>query len=1536
MKLYIIDHGKIKKYTLPNKIEEDFSISYRPVESKEEFLITLTSENNKWVLNSNGNVNIVDSNFLQGRLPLEDYGKCNLKIIGIEKPVTVYFIPNTSEKLYRLDSENIVNISVGSSPENNIYYRSSNVSKNHVTIIKSNEGAHLKINEDYQNFPVYLNDYQVFSNQSLNLGDVVFVEGLKIIWMNDFIEINNPNNLIQVQGLMAYSKLENEKNNTYQKSKSEEKNVELYKEKDYFYHTPRLKEEIIEEEILIDAPPAPQVKDDAPLILTIGSTITMAASSLMMGWNVGYGLISGTKAIIQLIPQIVMCVAMIVGSLILPKIAQGYQKRKQKQQEKLRQEKYTKYLKSKEIMISATIKSQEQVMRDNNLSIDECINAINTRNRNFWSHEISDTDFLSIRLGLGSCLARIRIKAPEEHFSLDTDNLLQNVYDMVEKHKNLTDVPISISLTEKNIVSFIFENKQKYKYIEGIIIQLIALQSPCDLKIVIITNEDNKDRWHYAKMLSHCQSDDKTQRFFSTTLEQAKELSNYLIEELKERKEQKNNKNQSEDKEEKIDTKNIYKNYAPYYLIITDDYSIAKETKIVEEVSKKSNNYGFSLLAIDDSMQNLPTQSEIFVNVGQNDGAVLERNISAKSQLQFKNEYNTKYDIDAVSKAVSNIPTAVKNGVSVLPSSLTFLEMYGVSKIEQLNILNRWKTNNPVNNLNAPIGVHASGEIFKLNLHEKFHGPHGLIAGSTGSGKSEFIITYILSMAVNYHPYEVQFVLIDYKGGGLAGAFENKETGVKLPHLTGTITNLDTSEMNRTLVSIQSELKRRQKKFNEVRDKLNLSTIDIYKYQQLYREGSVKEPMSHLFIISDEFAELKSQQPEFMQQLISTARIGRSLGVHLILATQKPSGVVNDQIWSNAKFKVCLKVQDRSDSMEMLKRPEAASIKEAGRFYLQVGYDDFFDIGQSGWSGAKYIPSDQIIKKVDDSINFIDNVGNIIKTINNVIESESETKDYGDQLTNTVHYICNLGKKENILTQKLWLDAIPAEIYLNDLKNKYNYKPTPYLINPLIGEYDNPINQEQGLVNLDLTRKGNTLIYGQNGSGKENILTTIIWSTIIEHTPDEVSIYILDYGAETLRMFNKIPHVGEVLTADDSEKVIDAMNMINDEIERRKDLFADYGGSYIEYNNNNTNKLPLIVAIINNYEIFCENNSKLSENIQSLYRDGSKYGVVFIITAIATNAVRTRMAQNFENKICLQIANDDYRSVLKAPKGLVPSKIFGRGLIEMNDTAYEFQTAIFVKKQNLIPLIKEASQKLSQAYTTRAKKVPSLPQLVTINNVGPQVGLNSIPIGYDIDTKQQFNYNFINNKINQIITNAMNEDKMNFLYAIVKLLSKLTNVTIIDAVDAIERNIENVRVYKNDLDKVLIAINNEIIQTPQTSKFYIILGIGSIKEKISSNVQPVINNIFNNVNNIKNANFIFVDTYKSYKNLKIEEWYQNNVDNTSGIWLGKDIGGQIIINIEDLSLDDRKIDFPYMAFVIENGKKTIIKHIVDEEGENEK
>ncbi len=359
------------------------------------------------------------------------------------------------------------------------------------------------------------------------------------------------------------------------------------------------------------------------------------------------------------------------------------------------------------------------------------------------------------------------------------------------------------------------------------------------------------------------------------------------------------------------------------------------------------------------------------------------KNVSMNDSQKFTLDMDTKYDIYKCSKVLSNIPIEIDSDSSgQIPSKLGFLEMYDVGKIEQLNSMSRWMKNTPILNIQVPVGIGKSGEKINLDLHEKYHGPHGLIAGMTGSGKSEFIITYILSLAVNYHPYEVQFILIDYKGGGLAGAFENKVTGIKLPHLVGTITNLDTNEIKRSLASLESELKRRQRIFlMRLVKKTGESTIDIYKYQKMYRDNVVDVPVSHLFIIADEFAEMKQQQPEFMEHLIQTARIGRSLGVHLILATQKPSGVVDSQIWSNTRFRVCLRVQDKSDSTEVIKCPDAALLKQTGRFYLQVGFNEVFVLGQSAWTGGKYIPSPKIKKNIDTSLQVIDNIGYSVKTM---------------------------------------------------------------------------------------------------------------------------------------------------------------------------------------------------------------------------------------------------------------------------------------------------------------------------------------------------------------------------------------------------------------------------------------------------------------------------------------------------------------------------------------------------------------------------
>jgi len=1537
MRIFILDKVKITKYNLPNKIEDSFLVPYNGYDNIKDNYITVEATEDKWQLKSNGTVNIVDGVNILETAFLDNYSFYNLKVLGQTDCITLFAMPTKEEETYKLQFKNLNVISIGSSVNCNISYKNELTDKLHAEIKFINNEWYISssVNEDYK---TYVNGEKIVTAK-LNVGDVIFINGLRIIWMKEFIKINNPQKSITVIGMEIYDEGTEFDNTKYNPVSDEDSSVNLYNEDDYFYHVPRVVPVITPEDISIDPPPSGENKEELPFLLTIGTSITMFASSGIMIYNVIISIMNG-RPITQLIPQIVMAFSLVLGSLIMPRVLKAYEKRRRKKREKERQEKYKAYLDKMNTKIQYALKNQAQILKENNISSKECYDIIINKSRKFWSRELYDDDFMKIKLGNGDIDSFVKVQAPKEHFSLNTDNLQELVYEVDEKSKKLINVPVVLDFSDKTILSFIMNCSYSIDYINGLLTQLLALHSALDLKIALFTTKQNEKRWDFIRFLPHCWSDDKQKRFFATTPDEHKDLSAYLMEEFEKRKDMVTAAEAADPvtQEDSQRRNSKQKKVAPYYLIITDDYRSIDKLSLIHTIQSSIINYGFSILTISETMKNIPNRCERFVQIGEKESCIFDRKLSSKSQRVFTNEYLKNIDMNAISVKLSNVPLLTKDALSEFPAMLSFLDMYGVGKIEQLNIINRWQVNSPVSTLSTTIGVHEDGQLFKLDLHEKFHGPHGLIAGATGSGKSEFIITYILSMCVNYHPYEVQFVLIDYKGGGLAGAFENKETGVKIPHLVGTITNLDTAEMNRTLVSISSELKRRQRKFNEVKDKLDESTMDIYKYQKFYREGLIEEPMAHLFIISDEFAELKSQQPEFLTELVSTARIGRSLGVHLILATQKPSGVVNDQIWSNSKFKVCLKVQDRSDSMEMLKRPEAASIKDVGRFYLQVGYDDYFDIGQSGWGGAKYVPTDRIIKKIDDSINYVNNIGDVIKSVNDITKKETN-EDLGDQLTNIVKYIHRLSEKENIVTRKMWLDKIPEYIYINEIKKKYNYSPKPYLITPVIGELDNPAAQSQNILNLNL--QNNVLIYGKGGSGKENLISTILWSSIVEHTPDEVSFYIIDCGAETLKMFYKMPHVGEVMTVEEKNKIFDFFNMISKEIDRRKDEYADYAGNYVNYCENSGNKDPLIVTIINGYETFSESYGKLAEQIQTLYRDGAKYGVTFVISCIAANTLRQKTTQYFAEKIALQMPNkDDYRSVMSAPKGLIPSSIFGRGLIEKNSTAFEFQTAYICEPKEISNVIREASKQLSSAYTTKARKIPTIPQVVTLDSFKDQkISLNSFPIGFELLQKTILNYDFSKSKINSIVSEDMH-NRVDFIKAIIKQLSSIENVNvkIVDFVNALESENIDSTVYNSNFDNAVVEINNEIATESKSDRinYYVFIGIGEYESELSAAVVNVFNNLLMASNNFSKSYFLFIDNYSSYRKLQLVDWYKSRVDTNRGIWLGANVSNQMAFSVGNLSMEVRNLNLPYMAFVLDKNSFSVIKYVVDKEEENEK
>lgn len=1537
MRLYIQEKNSLVKFNLPAKVDGSMLFSFKSSVNGMDNSINIDAVDEKWVLKSNGNVNIIgNGNSVIPTVTLSDYMCIPVSISGVQDYLTVFCMPSTETNQISYSVENLSSISIGKSDDNNIVYKQNMMAEKHAVIKFENDNWLIYPATGDSNICVYVNNQRVLSSTPIFAGDVIFMNGLRIIWMKKTFIIPMSNGLYKINGISTSGAGVSIDNSSYTPVTEIEGNTLLYNERDCFSHIPRIRSVLTKEEVKIDAPPPKQDKDnDMPFLLSIGSSFTMLGMMTMYGFNLYDGLVGGEKDFIDMLPQIVMAVSMVVGSMLVPFFTKKWQKKLAKEKEQIRQEKYSKYLAEKELEVSAIKKQQEQICFENYGDLNSCIQTIQKRNRLLWSRIIKDDDFIEVRVGVGDKPSLIEVSAPQEQFTLDDDNLYKAVCDLGKRYDKLNSVPITANLKENIVTAFILSNSHPTDFINGIMLQLLSLHSPLDLKIVVFTDETNKYKWDYLKYTTHNWSDDHQTRFFASNQTETKSLSQFLDTEYLNRKEIKvtKQKDNSESSKEKLED---YELFESYYLVITDSYKSISKFKFVEDLLANQFNYGFSMLVLDKDMKNIPNECKKFLVISDNESGMFGDKVSEKDTIKFKAEFATGLNMRMVGRIVGNIPIQGKDSERQLPTSLSFLQMYNVGKIEQLNIRNRWATSDPMSTLQAPIGVHTSGELFNLDLHEKFDGPHGLIAGSTGSGKSEFIITYILSMALNYDPKEVQFVLIDYKGGGLAGAFENRELGIAIPHLAGTITNLDTAEMNRTLVSIESELKRRQVQFNKVKEQIGESTMDIYKYQRLYREGLIEEPISHLFIVSDEFAELKAQQPDFMNQLVSTARIGRSLGVHLILATQKPSGVVNDQIWSNSKFKVCLKVQTRGDSMEMLKRPEAASIKETGRFYLQIGYDEYFDIGQSAWSGDRYVPVERIIKKLDDSIVFVDNFGNVIKRSIDTPKQEVSKEDLGDQLTNIVRYLNKIAKEDGFETKKLWLPALQKKINLVDLIRKYKYSYTPSIdVKPIIGEYDAPARQEQGLLSLDLLNDGNVLIIGAPGSGKENIISTIVYDLCLKKTPEELNVYIGDFGAETLKIMSKLPHVGDTFVTEEAQKLENLIKLLNKTLDSRKKEYADYGGNYLEYTKLTGKKDPVIVVALNNYENFLETYSKVSDIFINLFRDGVKYGIVFIVTTTQQNAVRARVAESFLNKICLKMPNaNDYRDLLGCPRGMIPADNYGRGIVSIdNSDCYEFQTADMCERENKTQFIRDLAEKLEQKYPNmQAKKIPVLPDIAYVEDVEFELkGLNCVPIGIEKNSLEVYVYDFMEQKINLIAAKSI-KNHIYFVYALIRQMLTLKDVKVhvIDALSIYRGKYEGIDLYSDNLEDAFVSAykNASMDKELQEKHVYFILGISEFKKKIAK-YNKNFEMLFAQVYKCKNNTFLYFDDSDAYKEVQVEDWFRDNINNTFGIWLGEDIGTQVALGVMSLSVEDRQNIFPCIGYPIYQGKHMVVKYVVD-------
>lgn len=1533
MQLTLLKKNVIYTSVLPNKHDGQYWVTQINEQGDEERTISVEGIEDKWILKSNKNAVILnDKNEKIKELVLEPLKFYDILLKNYNEKVLLYTEPITEDRKVfdKLLLPTQGKLTIGRANTCDITYSNIYTSSTHAEFnISENEISVKDLNSSNGTF---VNGFRIES-KILNPGDIVYILGLKIIIGKGFIAINNPDGLMNYnkENLKMFIKQDVE---AFEEEEVEDENLV----NNIFYRSPRFKRDIDGAEIKIDPPPPLGNLEETPLMLMLGPSITMGMTSLFTGLLTLQNVMKSNGNIMNAMPTLVMSFSMLLGTIMWPMLTKRYEKKKRIEKENLRQQKYRKYIDDTRQKVAEECIYQAEILHENHIPIDNCITRIQLRQRNLWERTLGQNDFLKVRLGIGSLPAELELKYPEKKFTIDEDNLQDELYKLAEEPKMLKQVPITLSLTEKWISGIIGKRSNVIEIIKGIMVQLSALHSYDELKFVVIYDQKEKEVWDFVKWFPHVWSKDKDIRFIATNKNEVKELSAFFEKEISRR--------------DDISSEEELTEIAPYYVIFSMSKSLSNKAEMINSILKHKKNYGFSLITAYDELNNLPKECSMVIQIDDNTSKIYDKNDITGKYIAFKPDIYVKHDINELATSLANIQLDTSIAAYTLPNMLTFLEMFGVGKIEHLNSLSRWKENDPTKSLETAIGVDTTGELFKLDLHEKFHGPHGLIAGMTGSGKSEFIMTFILSLAVNYHPNEVAFILIDYKGGGMANAFTS------LPHLAGTITNLDGAAVKRSLVSIQSELKRRQAIFSETSKKVGVSNIDIYKYQKLFRDGTVSEPLQHLFIISDEFAELKTQQPEFMEQLVSAARIGRSLGVHLILATQKPSGVVDDQIWSNSKFRICLKVQEKADSMDVIKRPDAAELSVTGRFFVQVGFNELFELGQSAWGGAPYYPSDRIETKRDESVIIVDNLGRVVKQVR-ADKRKKVSQNPPKQLDEINKYLAKLAADENISVRPLWLDPIPELIYVDELKQKYNVpKELNCILNPVIGEIDDPANQRQLVMTLPITKEGNTVIYGVAGSGKTTFLTTLIYSLMEEHTPKELNMYILDFGSETLRVFSRAPHVGDVLLSHESEKINNLFKLLYKEIEKRKKLFSDYGGDYQSYIRATKQEIESIVVFIHNYSAFAETYEDKEEAIAYLTREGIKYGIYFVITALNTGAVRYRILQNFKQLLVLQLNDSsDYSGVLGNVDGVYPSKYKGRGIYK-TDNVYEFQIANISKNtDDVLDYLRKFSSEYAKKWThAPARKIPILPNRIDAEYLADEISYSKdarAPIGIVKSSLNTAYYDFNSSYINVVL--SQNPDKVSFLQGLAEVLSAKENSGVLVIDSEAMFNPDDNKKYKyinSELDNIIVELFNTLVYRNNTYKTAkeqgtklpsfenitcIINSFSALMSNIAEDSKDKLKTFLERGESEYNINFIIYDSSSNFSTVAYENWFKTKVSTSDGVWLGNGITDQYVLKISNITNDLYEDIGDKFGFVINKGKISLIKTLtsVTEDGEVE-
>ncbi|WWV39821.1 type VII secretion protein EssC [Listeria seeligeri] len=502
----------------------------------------------------------------------------------------------------------------------------------------------------------------------------------------------------------------------------------------------------------------------------------------------------------------------------------------------------------------------------------------------------------------------------------------------------------------------------------------------------------------------------------------------------------------------------------------------------------------------------------------------------------------------------------------------------------------------------------------------------------------------------------------------------------------------------------------------------------INQYQKLFKQGKATEPMPHLFLISDEFAELKSEQPEFMKELVSTARIGRSLGIHLILATQKPSGVVDDQIWSNSKFKLALKVQNASDSNEILKTPDAAEITLPGRSYLQVGNNEIYELFQSAWSGADYVPDKESTDNIDTTIYAINDLGqyDILTEDLSGLDKKDDLTKLPSELDAVIDHIHEYTEAAGIeALPRPWLPPLPEQIFAEDLHPvnfEEAWKEPKKPLQATIGLLDQPELQAQVPLTLDLTKDGHVAVFSSPGFGKSTFLQSLVMDLARQHNPEQLHVYLLDFGTNGLLPLIDLPHVADTIMVDEVEKARKFAKIIIREIKARKKMLSEYRVANIEqYSKASQKNVANILVCLDNYDALREAGfgDEFDKTMIQMAREGAALGIYLVTSASKQSSIRMQVLSSIKTQVALYLIDKSEVTSIVGRTDLILEELYGRGMVKVGSQAI-FQASLPTRGDDIVDQIKNMTKELalmkSKWNGELPESIPIMPEILHIED----------------------------------------------------------------------------------------------------------------------------------------------------------------------------------------------------------------------------